>query len=65
MRGRLLENVFRPILERYRGDKTIAAWDMINEPEWVTLGLGATNPLSGSDASGARRFYRRDGLTDS
>lgn len=46
MRARLLENVFRPILERYRGEKTIAAWDVINEPEWVTQGLGAANPLS-------------------
>ena len=45
-RALLLDNVVRPILERYRGESIIAAWDIINEPEWVTFGLGATSPLT-------------------
>jgi hypothetical protein len=46
LRGLLLDNVFRPILERYHGEETIAAWDVINEPEWVTRGLGTSSPIN-------------------
>ena len=52
----LLDRVFRPILHRYREDQTIAAWDIINEPEWVTLGLGSTNPVSGLTRAELRAF---------
>jgi hypothetical protein len=31
--------VLRPIVERYGGDETIVAWDVMNEPEWC-LGIG-------------------------
>jgi hypothetical protein len=31
----LLDNVFRPVLERYGQSSTIFAWDVMNEPEWV------------------------------
>ena len=30
----LIDRVLKPILERYRDDETVAAWDVINEPEW-------------------------------
>ncbi len=30
----LMDLVLRPILERYGQDETIAAWDVMNEPEW-------------------------------
>lgn len=43
-RDALLANVFRPILERCGRDETIMAWDVMNEPEWVTRGLGSRNP---------------------
>jgi hypothetical protein len=46
LRHMLLDNVLGPIFNRYRAEEAIAAWDIINEPEWVTLGLGATNPLN-------------------
>ena len=46
-RHRLLHAVVRPILERYGADERVFAWDVINEPEWVTRGLGASNPLLG------------------
>jgi hypothetical protein len=34
-REALLSNVLRPILERYGGEPTIYAWDVVNEPEWI------------------------------
>jgi hypothetical protein len=32
----LLERVMRPLLERYGHEPQIFAWDIINEPEWIT-----------------------------
>ena len=37
-RARLLERVVAPILDRYGRHPSIAAWDVLNEPEWVTRG---------------------------
>lgn len=39
-RAALLDRVLRPIFERYGDAPEIFAWDVINEPEWVTCGLG-------------------------
>jgi hypothetical protein len=33
-RDALVDRVIRPIVERYGGDDTILAWDVMNEPEW-------------------------------
>ena len=38
-RPRLLEGVVAPLLSRYGGHGAILAWDVVNEPEWVTRGL--------------------------
>ena len=35
-RAALLDTVFRPLLERYGDHPQIFAWDIINEPEWMT-----------------------------
>jgi hypothetical protein len=35
-RRRLLDTVVGPILDRYGEDRSILAWDLINEPEWAT-----------------------------
>jgi len=45
-RGRmaLLERVVRPTLERFGSEPAILAWDVFNEPEWVTFGLGTWRP---------------------
>jgi hypothetical protein len=40
-RAALLEHVLMPIFERYGRSPQISAWDIINEPEWTTCGLGA------------------------
>jgi hypothetical protein len=36
-RAYLMERVLRPLLSRFGGREAIAAWDLINEPEWVTF----------------------------
>lgn len=41
MRAALLDRVLLPIFERYGDAPQIFAWDIMNEPEWVTCGLGA------------------------
>lgn len=38
-RPRLLERILAPLLSRYGGHGSILAWDVVNEPEWVTRGL--------------------------
>jgi hypothetical protein len=38
-RRAFVDFVLRPIVERYGGDETIVAWDVMNEPEWC-LGIG-------------------------
>ena len=40
-RNALLEQVLTPILERHGRQPQIFAWDVMNEPEWKTCGLGA------------------------
>jgi hypothetical protein len=32
----LIETAFRPVLERYARESAVFAWDIINEPEWIT-----------------------------
>jgi hypothetical protein len=43
-RARLLEHVFAPIAERYGREPAVAGWDLMNEPEWATLGVGTLDP---------------------
>jgi hypothetical protein len=43
-RARLLASVFAPIAARYANEPTIAGWDLMNEPEWATLGVGTLDP---------------------
>lgn len=57
-RRALVDRVFRPILERYRNDESILAWDVINEPEWVTLGLGTGMLSTGLTQTALREFIR-------
>jgi hypothetical protein len=43
-RARLLERVFAPVAERYGREPAVASWDLMNEPEWATLGVGTLDP---------------------
>jgi hypothetical protein len=36
LRDELLARVFSPLLKRYADEPAIFAWDLINEPEWIT-----------------------------
>jgi hypothetical protein len=40
-RARLLDRIVDPILEWSGRSDAVCAWDVINEPEWVTRGFGA------------------------
>jgi hypothetical protein len=58
-RAALAERVVRPILRRYGRDPVVRAWDIVNEPEWATLGYGAINPL-GAVMPGTMRAWLRE-----
>lgn len=40
VRARLIDDVLVPIVGHCRGCESVAAWDVVNEPEWATIGLG-------------------------
>jgi len=44
LRSRLLAQVFEPIATRYGQAPEIAGWDLLNEPEWATFGVGTVDP---------------------
>jgi hypothetical protein len=44
LRARLLSQVFEPIAVRYGQALEIAGWDLLNEPEWATFGVGSVDP---------------------
>jgi hypothetical protein len=43
-RAALVDRVIAPLAGRFGHDPRIYAWDVINEPEWVTFGLGTWRP---------------------
>jgi hypothetical protein len=55
-RRRLLDHVVSPIVSRFGMHDSVWAWDIINEPEWVTRGTGTVNPLRGVSAGALRAF---------
>ena len=57
-RGRLLDRVIAPLLERYGRHPSIAAWDVINEPEWVLRRRGAPGHPGSVTRSAMRAFIR-------
>jgi hypothetical protein len=58
-RQRLLDGVFEPILERFAHDPLVLAWDVINEPEWATFGVGSTTPSSTIGQRRMQAFIRQ------
>jgi hypothetical protein len=55
-RATLLERVFAPIAERYGREPVIAGWDLMNEPEWATLGVGTLDPRRSAGRGEMRSF---------
>jgi hypothetical protein len=55
-RARLREHVFTPIAERCGRAPEIAAFDLMNEPEWATLGTGTLDPRCSISRSEMRGF---------
>jgi hypothetical protein len=43
-RAALLDRVVAPVVARYGSHDRIAAWEVINEPEWATFGVGTLDP---------------------
>ncbi len=44
LRAELLDRVVTPVLERFGAEPGILAWDVFNEPEWITYGVGTFRP---------------------
>ena len=40
VRARLIDDVMVPLVGHCRGCEAVAAWDVVNEPDWATVGLG-------------------------
>jgi hypothetical protein len=55
-RAQLLGSVFAPIAERYAREPAIAGWDLMNEPEWATLGVGTVDPARSVSRGGMHAF---------
>lgn len=55
-RERLFERVFAPIAERCARAPEVASFDLMNEPEWATLGTGTLDPRRAIPRGEMRRF---------
>jgi hypothetical protein len=55
-RRAVVEDVLGPILERHGRSPAVLAWDVINEPEWATLGVGSWNPATAIRREAMRSF---------
>jgi hypothetical protein len=55
-RARLMERVFAPIADRLSGVREIAGIDLLNEPEWATLGVGTLDPRASISRSEMRAY---------
>jgi hypothetical protein len=56
-RAQLVESVFAPIARRYASERAVAGWDLFNEPEWATLGVGSTDPRRAVSRRTMRAYF--------
>jgi hypothetical protein len=56
--ARLLDTVVRPLFERYRDHPAVWAFDLVNEPEWATVGYGAGRTAESLVAPTMTEFLR-------
>jgi hypothetical protein len=57
-RRALIDNVLSPVLRRYGNEPVVQAWDLINEPEWITRGVGSWNPFRWVSSAAVRAYLR-------
>jgi len=57
-RPHLLERVLDPLLERYGRHPAVAAWDVINEPEWAMRRIRIPSPACNVSRTAMRAFIR-------
>jgi hypothetical protein len=55
-RARLLEHVFAPIVDHCGRSSVVSAFDLMNEPEWATLGTGTLDPRAALSRREMRAF---------
>jgi len=55
-RTRLIDAVLAPLLSRHRREDVVHSWDLVNEPEWVTLGMGGKRSTGGVQKAAMRAF---------
>jgi hypothetical protein len=54
----VLERVVGPLVLSYGREPSIRRWDIFNEPEWATLGMGSINPLTAVAPAAMRAVLR-------
>jgi hypothetical protein len=57
-REAVLDRVVSPVLARYGSEPAILAWDVFNEPEWATFGVGTWRPWRSLSRAGMREWLR-------
>ena len=57
-RETLLERVFAPIARHCGRAAEVAGWDLMNEPEWATLGVGTIDPRASLSKAEMRAYLR-------
>jgi hypothetical protein len=57
-RDALIDRLVAPILRRCAAEPAILAWDLLNEPEWVTRGAGEFRPFAPVRGPDMREFIR-------
>jgi hypothetical protein len=55
-RAALLRHVVEPVLRRLGRHPAVCAWDVINEPEWATFGVGSWHPRRAVSPGAMRAF---------
>jgi hypothetical protein len=56
LRADLVDNIVSPLVSNYGHASEIEAWDLFNEPEWATFGVGTWNLVSSVSRAAMRAF---------
>lgn len=58
LRKQLIDNIVAPLLANYGHAPEVGAWDLFNEPEWATFGVGTWNPIASVSKAAMRSFLQ-------